>query len=343
MLRKYWEKILGIDIMSDVTMNQINKVRRKIAPIILKTPLLFSVPLTEHCGISIYLKLENLQNTGTFKIRGAANKILSLSEDEQARGVITFSTGNHGRAVAYVAQKLGIKAVVCISNRVPQYRVDALERLGAEVVVNGTSQDDAMKRSFELLQERNLTMVNAFDDPYVIAGQGTISLELWEEFPEIETVIVPLSGGGLLSGVAQAIKSLNPKVRVIGVSMESSPAMYHSLKVGHPIEIEEKDSIADALLGGIGLENQYTFNIVRDYVDEIILLSEQEIKKAMMFALEKQHLVVEGAGAVCIAALLNHRIRNLGNNVVVIISGGNVDVLTLLEIARSYIHTNPGK
>jgi len=260
--------------------------------------------------------------------------MLTLTADEKARGVVTFSSGNHGRAVAYAAKQLGIKAVVCLSKRVPSYKIDAVKRLGSEPVVYGKSQDEAMYHASELAEKQGLTWINTADNPHIIAGHGTIGLELLEDLPEIDTAIVPLSGGGLISGIALALKSANPAIRVIGVSPEVAPAMYRSLKAGHPIEIEEKDSIADALLGGIGLDNQYSFRMVQEYVDDVILLSEEEIAEGMAFALAKDRLIVEGAGAVGIAALLTRKVRDIRGKVIVHVSGGNVDIPLLLKIAQ---------
>lgn len=317
----------------NITLRDIYIARSRTAPIIRKTPLVSSPSLTEHVGVPVYLKLDNLQHTGAFKIRGAANMMLTLTADEKARGVITFSSGNHGRAVAYVAKELGIKAVICLSKHVPSYRVEAIKRLGGEAVVYGKSQDEAMYHASELAEKQRLTWINTADDPHVIAGHGTIGLELLEDLPEIDIAIVPLSGGGLISGVALALKSANPAIRVIGVSPEVAPAMYHSLKAGHPVEIEEKDSIADSLLGGIGLDNQYSFRMVQEYVDDVILLSEEGIAEGMAFALNKDRLIVEGAGAAGIAALLARKVAKINGKVVVHVSGGNVDIPLLLKIA----------
>jgi len=316
-------------------MADIYMARKRISSIVKRTPLVSSPSLTEHVGVPVYLKLENLQETGTFKIRGVTNKLFSLTGDEKARGIITFSAGNHGRAAAYIAKQLGINAVVCISQRVPSYRVEAIKRLGGELVVYGKSQDEAMYHASELAEKQGLTWIDAFDDPFIIAGHGTIGLELLEDLPEVDTVVVPLSGGGLISGIALALKSASRAIRVIGASLEVAPVMYHSLKVGHPVEIEEKDSIADALLGGIGLDNQYTFRMVQEYVDDVILLSDEEIAESMAFALDKHHLIVEGAGAVSIAALLTQKVREIGEKVVVVVSGGNVDLPLLLKIAQN--------
>ncbi|WP_459941795.1 hydroxyectoine utilization dehydratase EutB [Deferrisoma palaeochoriense] len=306
--------------------------RKRVHGIARKTPLIASRELSRLAGRPVMLKLENLQETGSFKVRGAASKLLALSGEERKRGVIAFSTGNHGRAVAFVAQKLGIRATVCLSNRVPEYRVDAMRALGAEVVQHGASQDEAYRKALEVQRDRGLTMVAPFDDPWVIAGQGTIGLEILEGAPEVDTVVIPISGGGLAAGVALVMKRANPAIRVIGVSMEVAPAMYRSLQAGKPVEIEEKDSLADALLGGIALDNRYTFRMVRDLVDDMVLVSEEEIAAGMFHALDRERQVVEGAGAVGIAALLRCKIPDLGRCVVVVVSGGNIE-------AKSYLST----
>ena len=326
----------GIVSESDVTMRDIYVARLRIAYTARRTPLITSPLLTEHVGASVHLKLDSLQETGSFKIRGAANKLLSLTAEEKKRGVISFSTGNHARAVAYVAKRLDVNALICVSKRVPSYRVDAVKKLGAEVVVYGESQDEAMEQAFRMQELRGLTMINAFDDPFIIAGQGTIGLELLEDLPQIDTVVVPVSGGGLISGIALALKSADSRIRVAGVSMERAPVMYHSLRAGAPIEMQEEDPIADALEGGIGLDNQYTFRMTQQYVDDIILVSEDEIAGAMAFALESHHLVVEGAGAVGIAALLYRRVKGAGRNVAVVVSGSNVDLPLLLHVAQNH-------
>jgi threonine dehydratase len=336
---------------SDMTLDDIHLARQTIASIVRKTPLIHSPLLTE-CLASyesgkissptanrdreaVYLKLENLQVTGSFKIRGAANKMLNLTAEEKARGVVTGSSGNHGSAVAYIASQLGIPAVICVSTKAPSNKIDAIKRLGAELVQFGTSYDESVTHALQLAQERGLTMIDSFDDPLVIAGQGTIGLELLEELPEIDTVIVPLAGGGLLGGIALALKSTRPATHVVGVSMERAPVMYYSLKAGVPIEMEEQDTIAHALAGGLGRNNQYTFRMVQELVDDVVLVSEAAIAEAMLFALEEHHLVVEGAGAVGIAALLHRKVREPGRNVAVVVSGGNVEIPMLLELARS--------
>jgi threonine dehydratase len=323
----------------DVTMQDIYLARQKTGTLARRTPLVESPLLTERLGASVYLKLESLQETGSFKIRGAANKMLNLTPEEKERGVITVSTGNHGRAVSYVAQQLGIKAVICIPEGVPSNKVQAIESLGPEIASYGKTYDEADEHAFRLEKERGLTMIHPFDDPLVIAGQGTIGLELLEELPEVDTAIVPLSGGGLISGIALALKSSNSSTRVTGISMDRAPVMYHSLKAGKPIQMDEEETIADALVGGIGLENQYTFRMVQEYVDEVALVSDEEIASAIAFALDKHHLIVEGAGAVGIAALLSGRVGQVGRNVAVVLTGSNVDISLLLRIAQNHVGT----
>lgn len=318
----------------NMILRHVYEARERIVDIAARTPLISSPWLSDQTGAAVYLKLENVQPTGAFKIRGAANKLQTLTKEERELGVITLSSGNHGRAVAYVARELGISAVVCMSKRVPTNKVDAIRRLGAEVVRHGETYDGAQRHAMDLRRERELTMIPPFDDPHVIAGQGTIGLELLEDFHELDTVVVPLSGGGLLSGVALALKSADPSIRTVGVSMERAPVMVHSLRAGRPIEMEEEDTLADALVGGIGADNRFTFRMIREYVDETVLVSEDEIARAMSFALERHHQVVEGGGAVAMAALQSGRLETSGRHVVAVVSGGNVRVSQLLEIVQ---------
>jgi threonine dehydratase len=320
----------------DVTMLDVYLARKRIASVARRTPLVHSPSLSARVGRSVYLKLESLQETGSFKIRGAANKMLDLTAEEKARGVVTGSSGNHGRAVAYVARRLGVNAVICVSARVSRDKADAIRHLGAEIVVYGKSYDESVGHALRLAEERGLTMIDSFDDPSVIAGQGTIGLELLEDLPEIDTVMVPVAGGGLLGGTALALKSADPTIRVIGVSMARAPVMYCSLKAGSPIVLEEQETIAHALAGGLGEDNQYTFRMVQEYVDDIVLVSEEAIAAGMAFALDQHHLVVEGAGAVGIAALLHQRVEELGRNVAVVVSGSNVEIPLLLKIAQDH-------
>jgi len=318
----------------NISLQDIYLARQTIAPLVAETPLIDSPTLSEQIGVSIHFKLEILQKTGSFKARGAANKIFNLTPDEKAHGVVTASTGNHGRAVSYAAREIGIPAVVCMSADVPKNKVQAIEALGAEVVIHGKSQDEAFAQAETLQAEHGLNMIPPFDDPYIIAGQGTIGLEILEQLPSVGSVLVPLSGGGLISGIALAMKSANPGIRVIGVSMEHAPVMYHSLKAGKPIQMGEEDTLADSLRGGIGLENQYTFEIVKKIVDEVVLVSEDEIATAMRFAFKEHRLVLEGAGAVGIAALLAKKVQNIREDIAIVLSGGNVDMDAFMEIVQ---------
>lgn len=320
----------------DITMRDIYLARQKIASFAKRTPLMHSSWLTEAAGSSVHLKLESLQETGSFKIRGAANKLLNLSLDARERGVITVSSGNHGRAISHIARRLGIRAVVGLTEMVPEVKREAIQSLGAEAIVLGKTFDEAMNHASRLQEEQGLVMIHPFDDPLVIAGQGTIGLELLEDLPEIDTVVVPLSGGGLLGGIALALKSAHAGIRTVGVSMERGPAMVESLRAGRVVDIVEEPTIADALAGGIA-PNIYTFDIVRKYVDETALVSEEEIAGAMAFALEQHHIVVEGGGAVGIAALLSGKLQHLGQHVAVVVSGSNVPLSLLLKIARDHL------
>ena len=318
--------------MTEPTLRDVYLARQRIAPIVRRTPLIASPALSARTGATVHLKLENLQETGSFKLRGAANKILGLPPEARARGVIAVSTGNHGRAVATIARRLGVRAVICLSRAVPENKIAAMQQLGAEVVVYGESYDAAAAHAERLQQEQGLTWVDAFDDPLVIAGQGTIGLELLEELPQIDTAIIPLSGGGLLSGIGLALKAANPGMPIVGVSMERAPVMVHSLRAGRPVEMEELETLADALAGGIYLNNQYTFRLVERLVDETALVSEDEIAAAMAWALTEHRLVVEGGGAVGIAALLHGKVDVGGQNVAVVVSGGNVKIPVLLNL-----------
>ena len=314
----------------------IRTAKQRIAPIVLRTPLIESPALTARTGASVFLKLEGLQPTGSFKIRGAANRMLALTAEERARGVVAVSTGNHGRAVAYVAKRLGLRAVVCLSQAVPRNKVGALEELGAETIVRGRSYDEAMAHACSLEVQRGSTMIHPFDDPLVIAGQGTIGLELLEDLPTIETAVVPLSGGGLIAGSSSALKSAKPSVRVVGVSMDRAPVMVRSLNAGRVIEMEEEETLADALAGGIGPINRHTFRLCQRLVDETVLVSEGEIAEAMAFCYEDLGLVVEGGGAVGVAALLADKVGRLGRRLAVVLSGSNVAPPLLLDVTKRH-------
>ena len=317
-------------------MRDIYQARQRIAGLVRRTPLADASALSQKLGTEVMLKLENLQGTGAFKVRGAANKLLAVSQEERERGVVTCSSGNHGRALAYVAKRLGVHAVICLTEAVPKNKRQAIGSLGAEMIIGGKDADEALDFADRLAEERQLTMVHAFDDPYVITGQGTIGLELLEDYPQIDTAIIPLSGGSLLSGIAMALKSAKPDMRIIGVSMERGPAMVRALEAGRVVEVAEEQTIADGLAGGLGSHNTYTFPLVQKYLDEAVLVSEEEIADAMVFALDEHRLIVEVGGAVGMAAILSGKVRQFGQHVAVVVSGSNVNLPLLLRIAREH-------
>lgn len=320
----------------EINLDKIYEARERIAPIINNTPLIQSSILSTRWNKSISLKLENMQPTGAFKIRGAANAILSLSAKEKKKGVVTVSTGNHGKAIAYLGNKLGIKAVICVSDLVPKVKIEAMRALGAEVVIVGKNQDEAEEYALQMAENEGLSFISAFDDLKIIAGQATVALEILDKQPETDTMIVPLSGGGLMSGMAFTAKAINPKIKMIGVSNDTEPAMYKSLKAGKIVQVGEFESLADALTGPISQDNQYTFEMCKRYVDETLLITEEEIGKSMAYALLKEKLVLEGGGAATIATLLNKKLDIFGQNTVAVCSGNNVSMEVLLKLASKY-------
>jgi threonine dehydratase len=326
---------------SDLALAHVFAAADRIRPLVRRTPLVPSDALADACGArSVHLKLESLQNTGAFKVRGASNRILTLTDDERARGVITFSTGNHGKAVAFVAGQTGIPAVVCVSKHVPDYRVATIRRLGAEVVVKGASQDEAEVEYARLVEERNLVPVVPFDDPYIIAGQATVGLEMLADRPELDLLLVPLSGGGLLAGVALAAKLINPAIRVVGVSISQSPAMLESLKAGKPVAVPEKDTLADSLLGGIGVTNEFTLPLVAHFADDHVEIDESEIERALYFAMKQHSLVIEGAAAVGIAALQTGKVNAAGKSVGIVLSGSSIELAQYIGVIRKFVEAN---
>ncbi|WP_116285669.1 hydroxyectoine utilization dehydratase EutB [Rhizobium sp. LCM 4573] len=308
-----------------VRLDDIRAAAARIGERVLKTPMVESAALSEIAGVPVHLKLEHHQTTGSFKLRGATNAVLSLTAEERKRGVVAASTGNHGRALAFAAKAEGSVATICMSSLVPDNKVLEIRRLGANVRIVGRSQDEAQEEVDRLVAEEGSVMVPPFDHPAVVAGQGTLGLELFDQLPGVETVLVPLSGGGLAAGVAAAIKELKPSVRVIGLTMERGAAMKASLSAGKPVQVEELPSLADSLGGGIGLDNRVTFAMCRDLLDDVILLSEAEIAAGIRHAYAVEREVVEGAAAVGIAALLAGKVGSRGP-VVTILSGRNVDM-----------------
>ncbi len=308
-----------------IHVNDLYAARRNIAGVACRTPL---VPAWSLSGDQrdVRLKLETTQPMGAFKLRGAANALARLSPDQARKGVACVSTGNHGRAVAYAARRLGIPAYICMSRLVPENKVAAIKAVGGQVQIAGDSQDEAQHEVNRLIAEQGMTEIPPFDHFDVVAGQGTIGIELVEDFPELDTVIVPLSGGGLIAGVALAVKTLVPGVRVIGLSMEKGAAMYESIREGRPVEVSEQPSLADSLGGGIGLENRYTFAMVRDLVDEIRTVPETHIAEAMRVLYRQEGWVAEGAGAIGLVPLLHDLDVHVGRNIAIVVSGKNIDM-----------------
>lgn len=310
----------------------IYQARRNIAPHVRRTPVVHSHALSALTGANIYLKLETAHDTRAFKIRGATNFMVQLSPQERERGVVTVSTGNHGRAVALAARRLGAKAVVCMSELVPEVKREAIENLGAEVRIVGRSQDEAEVEANRAVEQDGLISVHPFDHPHVVAGQGTIGLELLEDLGCIDTLVCGLSGGGLLSGVALALKAANPQCRIVGVSMARGPAMYESIQAGRPVEVAEEPTLADSLGGGIGLDNRYTFQLIRSLVDEYVLLNEAQIARGMNHLFRREGLIAEGGGSVAVAALLAGAVPALSGNVACLVTGSNVDMQRFIEV-----------
>ncbi|MER8805503.1 hydroxyectoine utilization dehydratase EutB [Mesorhizobium australicum] len=311
--------------MATVTLGDIRAARERIAGKIERTSIVLSASLSEGLGVPVQLKLEHRQTTGSFKLRGASNAVASLDAEEKARGVVAASTGNHGRALAHAAKLEGMRAVICMSRLVPKNKLDEIRRLGAEIRIVGNSQDDAQQEVERLVTEEGLVMLPPFDHPAIIAGQGTLGLEVMEQVPDAALVLVQLSGGGLASGVAAAVKGIRPGTRVVGVSMARGAAMKASLDAGRPVLVEELPTLADSLGGGIGLDNRLTFAMCRDLLDDVVLLSEDEIAAGIRHAYEQEREIVEGAGAVGIAALLAGKVKAEGP-VVVLLSGRNIDM-----------------
>ncbi|CUH99574.1 hydroxyectoine utilization dehydratase EutB [Leisingera aquaemixtae] len=305
-----------------ITLQDSFQARARIAGRVRQTAMVPSPALSARCGGAVSLKLESSQITGSFKLRGATNAVLSLSGEQRAAGVVGVSTGNHGRGLAYAAAQAGVRCIICMSELVPQNKVEGIKSHGAEVRITGRSQDDAQVEVDRLVAE-GMTMLPPFDHRDIIAGQSTVALEMLEQAPDLETVLVPLSGGGLISGVAMVMKAVNPAIRVIGVSMARGAAMHASLQAGKPVQVEELPTLADSLGGGIGLDNAYTFEMTKALVDDVVLVSEAEIAAAIRHAYFEERLVIEGSGSVGIAALLAGKIEHPGR-CAVLVSGQNI-------------------
>jgi threonine dehydratase len=314
-----------------VTLEDVQAARQRIADHIYLSPCARSETFSRAIGASGFLKLENLQMTGAYKERGALNKLLTMPEADRAKGLVAASAGNHAQAVAYHAGRLGVAATIVMPEATPLLKVVNTRGHGANVVLHGANYDEAYAEARRLEQTEGLTFVHPFDDPAVIAGQGTLALELLEQVPDLDAVLVPVGGGGLIAGMAAAFKASAPHVRVIGVETEVLPCMLASLDEGRLVTVEAATTVADGI--AVKRAGEITFLHVQKFVDEIVTVSEEEIASAILYLLEKEKTVAEGAGAVAVAALLNHKVKGLeGRRVVALVSGGNIDVNVVARI-----------
>ena len=312
----------------------VDAARTRLSSFSSPTPVVAFDELSRRLGAQVMLKMESMSDVGSFKWRGALNKMLSLPDEVAKRGVITFSTGNHGVAVAEWAKRLGIPAQVCVPRDVGGAKLRRLRELGVTIDMESPDQESAAMRCDQLAQASAMTVIPPFDDPDVIAGQGTIGLEILAQVPDVEVIVVPVSGGGLLSGIGLAVLARRPDVRVIGVGAHNAPAMYASVQAGRPVVVDESTTLADSLRGGLGAANRYTFNLVKDLKIEMAQVSEIEIATAMRLLFAESGLVVEGAGAVGLAALLGAKLDIAGKRVVVVVSGRNVDNDQISDLLR---------
>jgi threonine dehydratase len=308
-----------------VSLADIQSARDRIARKVVRTPTVRSDALSERFGGDVWLKLEHRQTTGSFKLRGASNALASLAPEDKQRSVVAASTGNHGRALAYAAKLEGLRATICLSRLAPDNKLAEIRRLGAQVRIVGDSQDDAQIEVDRLVAEEGMIAVPPFDHAAIVAGQGTVGAEIAEDVPDVDLVVTPVSGGGLVAGVAAAIRALRPRARVVGVSVRRGAAMKASLDAGRPVLCDELPTLADSLGGGIGLDNQLTFRMCRDLLDDLILLSEPEIAAGIEHAYRVEREIVEGAGAVAIGALLAGKLPQ-AKTPVLLLSGRNIDM-----------------
>lgn len=314
-----------------IPLSKIMDAKARLEGIVQNTKLAFAPKLSQICGAKVYVKQENLQNTGSFKLRGAFNKISSLSAEERACGVIASSAGNHAQGVAYSAKHYGIKGVIVMPEATPLLKVMGVKELGAEAILKGNNYDEAYAYALEYAKEHNLQFIHPFADEEVIAGQGTVALEMIEAQSHLTTIVVPIGGGGLISGIAAAYKQMLPSVRIVGVVAEGAPGMYHSY---HKKEIQSTDSVR-TIADGIAVRdvNPKNFEYILESVDEVVMVDDEEIANAVLYLLENQKLVVEGAGASVVAAILHHKFEIKENESLgLVLSGGNIDVTMLGNI-----------
>ena len=313
-----------------ITFVDVEEARERIQSQIYLSPFPYSETISRLTGTRVFFKLENLQITGSFKERGALNRLLTLTPDEAQRGVIAASAGNHGMAVAFHSQRLNISATIVMPLHAPLIKVSRVRRYGAQTVLHGTDYDAAFAEAQRLAQEKGLTLIHGFNDPWVIAGQGTIGLELYEQNPDLNAVVVPVGGGGLIAGIALVLKTLNPKIRIIGVQAEALPSMKAALEKGGPLRLPPAMTIADGI--AVREVGETPFALAKNYVDEILTVSEGEIANAVLLLLETEKTVAEGAAAAPLAAVINKKIGLASGNVGLVISGGNIDMNLISRI-----------
>jgi threonine dehydratase len=313
-----------------ITLADVKAALERIRQSIYLSPCTLSATFSQLTGNSIYLKLDNLQRTGAFKERGALNKLLTMTVEERGRGVIAASAGNHAQGLAYHAGRLGISAQICMPLVTPLIKVSATKAYGADVILYGANYDDTCEEAVRRSQQQRLTFIHPFDDDAVIAGQGTLGLEMLQQHPEIEAVVVPIGGGGLIGGIACAIKETNPGVRVVGVQTTRLPSMKVAVSEGKPVTLPPAATIADGI--AVRRAGDRTLPLVQKYVDEIVTVDEEEIANAVLLLLEREKTMAEGAGAAAIAAMINRKIEISGKKIAVLVGGGNMDVTLLSRI-----------
>lgn len=311
--------------------NEVLIAEQRIRSYIRETPLDFSLSLSKVTKLQVYLKCENLQYTGAFKVRGAFNKLLSLTDSQRQQGVVTASSGNHGAAVAFGLNTLKIPGIVFVPENASSVKIDNIRAYDVPLEFYGTDCMQTEMHAIEYAKENNMIYVSPYNDPQVIGGQGTIALEIMRQLDKVDVALVPIGGGGLISGIAGYLKSVSPQTQVIGCLPQNSPVMAESIKAGRILEMETLQTLSDATAGGIE-PDAITFDLCKKYVDDYILVSEQEIKNAMITAIKMQHLLIEGAAGVALASLLKNSEKFKGKNVVVVLSGANISVDTLKTV-----------
>ncbi|MDL2294041.1 pyridoxal-phosphate dependent enzyme [Ruminococcaceae bacterium OttesenSCG-928-D13] len=317
----------------DIGLKEILTAHQKMQGIVKRTPFDASPILSEVTGGEVWLKCENYQTTGSFKLRGAVSRMTTLTDEEKARGVVTASAGNHAQGVAYVARRLGIDAKIVIPENGSKTKIENTRRMGANVVIAGRDYDASEAKAWEISKEEGRTYVHAFNDPYIWAGQGTVGLEMMQDAPDLDIVLVPAGGGGLIRGIATAVKAINPAVKVIAIQPETSTPWYTSFKNGAYTHVEMFDSLADGLTGDIAPEMVPRFN---ELIDEVYLVSEEEVAKGMFWLAKQQHMLVEGSGAVGVSLLLEGKLDVKGKKVGVVLTGSNVDTKIVKDILNKY-------